>query len=92
MNVQNAGDRTTTVFPLGAVLKDMKPGGYVIKARDASGGRAIKGDDGESLDPNPPAQARRWVMFTDMALSAYDGSEALDVVVPSENSLYPTIE
>ncbi|WP_310540653.1 alpha-2-macroglobulin [Phenylobacterium sp.] len=83
VNAQNAGDRTTTVFPLGAVLKDMKPGGYVIKARDASGGRAIKGDDGETLDPNPPAQARRWVMFTDMALSAYDGSEALDVVVRS---------
>ncbi len=83
VNVQTAGDRTTTVFPLGAVLKEMKPGGYVIKARDATGGRAIKGDDGESLDPNPPAQARRWVMFTDMALSAYDGSEALDVVVRS---------
>lgn len=81
--VKSAGEgvRTTTVFPLGAVLKDMKPGGYVIKARDASGGRSVKGDqDGDS---NPPAQARRWVMFTDMALSAYDGSEALDVVVRS---------
>ena len=77
------GDRTTTVFPLGAVLKDMKPGGYVIKVRDASGGRSLKTEGSESYDPNPPAQARRWVMFTDMALSAYDGSEALDVVVRS---------
>ena len=33
------GAHTTTVFPLGAVLKEMKPGGYVVKARDASGGR-----------------------------------------------------
>lgn len=74
------GVRATTVFPLGAVLKDMKPGGYVIKARDVSGGRTT-GEDG--YEDNPPAQARRWVMFTDMALSAYGGSDALDVVVRS---------
>ncbi len=78
-----AGQRITTVFPLGAVLKEMKAGGYVIKARDASGGRDLKGDDGRPADNNPPAQARRWIMFTDMGLSAYDGSEALDVVVRS---------
>ena len=77
------GQQATTVFPLGAVLKQMKPGGYVIKARDASGGRDIKGDNGESIDSNPPAQARRWIMFTDMGLTAYDGSDALDVVVRS---------
>ena len=83
VEVKSAGEgvRTTTVFPLGAVLKDMKPGGYVIKARDLSGGRDAKADT--ENDSNPPAQARRWVMFTDMALSAYDGSEALDVVVRS---------
>ncbi|MDP3174656.1 MAG: alpha-2-macroglobulin [Phenylobacterium sp.] len=81
-----AGQRATTVFPLGAVLKEMQPGGYVIKARDASGGRSLKageGDEDDGYDPNPPAQARRWVIFTDMALSAYDGSEGLDVVVRS---------
>ena len=81
--VKSAGEgvRTTTVFPLGAVLKEMKPGGYVIKARDLSGGRSAK--PGEGDDSNPPAQARRWVMFTDMALSAYDGADSLDVVVRS---------
>ncbi|MCC7266108.1 MAG: alpha-2-macroglobulin family protein [Caulobacteraceae bacterium] len=79
------GQRVTTVFPLGAVLKEMKAGGYLIKARDASGGRGIAAGEGDEdgYDPNPPAQARRWVMFTDMALSAYEGSEALDVVVRS---------
>ncbi len=77
------GQHTTTVFPLGAVLKEMKPGGYVIKARDASGGRDLtdKADEG-----TPPAQARRWVIFTDMALTAYTGSDALDVVVRSLKS------
>jgi alpha-2-macroglobulin len=77
------GGHTTTVFPLGAVLKDMKPGGYVIKARDASGGRDLsdKSDEGTS-----PAQARRWIIFTDMALTSYTGSDAMDVVVRSLKS------
>lgn len=83
VTTQGAGERVTTVFPLGAVLKEMKPGAYVIKARDASGGRDLKGGGEDDYDPNPPAQARRWVVFTDMALAAYDGSEALDVVVRS---------
>jgi len=75
------GQRTTTVFPLGAVLKEMKPGAYVIKARDFSGRGADDKDDDDS--GTPPAQARRWIVFTDMALSAYEGSQALDVVVRS---------
>ena len=72
--------KVTTVFPLGAVLKEMKPGGYVIKVRDASGGRDPNNKNGEGTQP---AQARRWIMFTDMALSAYTGQNALDVVVRS---------
>ncbi|WP_370689785.1 alpha-2-macroglobulin [Phenylobacterium sp.] len=80
-----AGRRSTTVFPLGAVLREMKPGGYVIRARDASGGRSLTGGD----DGNPPAQARRWIMFTDLALSAYAGAEATDVVVRSLKSARP---
>jgi len=75
-----AGDKVTTVFPLGAVLKSMKPGGYVIKARDASGGRDLADKEHEG---KAPAQARRWVMFTDMALIAYSGADSLDVVVRS---------
>ncbi|ATC33783.1 alpha-2-macroglobulin family protein [Caulobacter vibrioides] len=74
------GQKATTVFPLGAVLKDMKAGAFVIKARDASGGR--EAEDGD----NNPAQARRWIVFTDMAMLAYDGSESLDVVVRSLKS------
>jgi len=74
------GQHATTVFPLGAVLKEMKPGGYVIKARDASGGRDLSNSSDEGTSP---AQARRWVIFTDMALTSYTGSDALDVVVRS---------
>jgi alpha-2-macroglobulin len=90
------GRRTTTVFPLGAVLKELRPGAYVVKAKDASGGRGLRAgqadteaEPGEDYDDNPPAQARRWVLFTDMALVAYDGSEALDVVVRSLRTAKP---
>jgi len=69
--------KSTTVFPLGAVLKEMQPGGYVIKAKDASAGR-----DPEDAEAQP-ARAMRWVIFTDMALTAYKGATALDVVVRS---------
>ncbi|HEX4098631.1 MAG TPA: MG2 domain-containing protein, partial [Caulobacteraceae bacterium] len=74
--------KTTTVFPLGAVLKSLSPGGYVIKAKDASGALGLKTDD-DSDSGQQPAQASRWIMFTDMALTAYQGSDGLDAVVRS---------
>ncbi|MES2034553.1 MAG: alpha-2-macroglobulin [Pseudomonadota bacterium] len=78
------GERVTTVFPLGAVLKEMSPGGYVIKVKDASSG--VKADDDDGGEGTQPAQARRWIVFTDMAMIAYDGAESLDVVVRSLKS------
>jgi alpha-2-macroglobulin len=75
------GERVTTVFPLGSVLKELKPGAYVIKVRDASGGR-------DKLEDDHPAQARRWILFTDMALTTYSGSKGLDVVVRSLGSAH----
>lgn len=77
-----AGERVTTVFPLGAVLKDLKAGAYVIKVKDASGGRDKK-------DYDQPAQARRWVLFTDMALTSYTGATGVDVVVRSLKTAKP---
>ncbi|ESQ85706.1 alpha-2-macroglobulin [Asticcacaulis sp. AC466] len=76
------GDRVTTVFPLGAVLKTLKPGAYVVKVRDASGGR----DKNES---DEPAKARRWILYTDMALTTYKGQNGLDVVARSLKTAKP---
>jgi uncharacterized protein YfaS (alpha-2-macroglobulin family) len=81
------GRKTTTVFPLGAVLKELKAGGYVIKATDSSG-RPPKAK-GEDDDDNQPARASRWIMFTDMALMAYQGSDGLDAVVRSLKTAKP---
>ncbi len=76
------GERVTTVFPLGAVLKTMKPGAYVVKVRDGSGGRDKKEYD-------QPAQARRWILYTDMAMTTYKSPNGLDVVVRSLKSAKP---
>ena len=75
-------ERAVTVFPFGAALKTLEPGAYVIKATDASGLKGERGKKGEGEGPTP-ASARRWVMFTDMALQAYHGSDGLDVTVRS---------
>jgi len=66
-------EAATTVFPLGAALQSLKPGAYFIRARDASAG----------ADARRPAQAWRWVMFTDMALTTYSGADGVDVFVRS---------
>jgi uncharacterized protein YfaS (alpha-2-macroglobulin family) len=84
------GQRAVTVFPLGAVLKEMKPGGYVIVARDGSGARGVAkakvNDDGDGEydeEATHAARASRWVIFTDMAVATYSGSDGLDAVVRS---------
>ena len=63
----------TTVFALGAALKDLRPGAYFVRARDISPG----------ADENRTAQAWRWIMFTDMALTTYSSSEGVDVFARS---------
>ncbi|MFN3229909.1 MAG: alpha-2-macroglobulin family protein, partial [Asticcacaulis sp.] len=79
-----AGQRVTTVFPLGSVLKELRAGAYVVKVRDASGGRG-----NQDQEQTSPAQARRWILFTDMALATYSGSQGLDVTVRSLKSARP---
>ena len=66
-------DLVTTVFPLGAALPELAAGAYFIRVKDASPG----------ADERRTAQAWRWVVFTDLALSAYSSSEGVDVVVRS---------
>lgn len=77
--------RTTTVFPLGSVLKDRRPGVYVIRATDASpgAGGSIR-EDGEGT-----AEALRWVIYTDMAVTTYRGQTGLDLVVRSLQTARP---
>ena len=79
---ETPGDRNetaSTVFALGAALNELKPGAYFIRVRDVSPG----------ADENRTAQAWRWIMFTDMALTTYSGSDGVDVFVRSISSARP---
>ena len=66
----------TTVFALGAALKDLKPGAYFIRLKDVSPG----------ADKYSPAQAWRWVLFTDIALTTYSSGQGIDVFARSISS------
>ncbi|HVY03124.1 MAG TPA: MG2 domain-containing protein, partial [Caulobacterales bacterium] len=73
----------TTVFPLGAALKEFKPGAYVVKVQDASPGAGANGDG------DRPAAAHRWIIYTDMALQTFEGATGMDVVVRSLETAKP---
>ncbi len=75
MDVQNAKNApVVTVFPLPDVIGTLEPGAYFIEVSDA-----IELDRYEG----PPASAKRWVMLTDLALTAYRSGSGLDVTLRS---------
>ncbi len=71
-NLKNAP--VVTVFPLPDVIGTLEPGAYFIEVSDAV---ELDRYDG------PPATAKRWVMLTDLALTAYRSSSGLDVTLRS---------
>jgi alpha-2-macroglobulin len=75
----------TTVFALGAALRELRPGAYVVKVRDDSPGAGQRGQ-GES---DSPASSYRWILYTDMALQSFSGATGLDVVVRSLRTARP---
>lgn len=64
----------TTVFPLSDVIDRSKPGAYFVKIED---GAEIPRGEG------PAASAARWIMMTDLALTAYRGEDGLDLTLRS---------
>lgn len=66
-------DTVTTVFNLGATLPSLKPGAYFVRLTDVSPG----------ADKFQSARAWRWVLHTDLALTAYSSGEGIDVIVRS---------
>jgi uncharacterized protein YfaS (alpha-2-macroglobulin family) len=75
----------TTVFALGAALRELRPGAYVVKVHDASPSAGQNGQhENESV-----ASAYRWILYTDMALQSFSGATGLDVVVRSLRTARP---
>ncbi len=77
-----ANQLNTTVFPLGAALKDLKPGAYYLEAEDAS--LADKPNERK-------ADAWRWILYTDMAMTSYRGSDGIDVFIRSIATARPLV-
>ncbi len=75
----------TTVFALGAALREMRPGAYVVKIRDSSPSAGQRG----SGENESPASAYRWIMYTDLALQTFSGATGVDVVVRSLRTARP---
>ncbi len=75
MDIQNLKNApVVTVFPLPDVIGTLEPGAYFIEVS-----HAIELDRYEG----PPASAKRWVMLTDLALTAYRSDSGLDVTLRS---------
>jgi uncharacterized protein YfaS (alpha-2-macroglobulin family) len=75
-----ANAATTTVFPLASVIGRLQPGAYFIEVDDSS----TTGDTNRS-----PARTKRWLVITDLALTAYRGSDGIDYVVRSLHTASP---
>lgn len=89
IDIDTTGRRNTaqtTVFALGAALRDLRPGAYIVKVKDDSAGAGGSGGDSED---NSPASAYRWIIYTDMALQSFSGASGLDVVVRSLRTARP---
>ena len=66
-------ETVTTVLPMHGLIKDLPPGAYIVTARDKA-------------EKDRPANAWRWIMSTDMALTSYRGADGLTVSVRSIES------
>lgn len=70
-----ANSAVVTVFPLAETIGTLEPGAYFVEIDDVAGL-----DDG---DYEEPARARRWLIVTDLAFTAYRGDHGLTASVRS---------
>ncbi|MEM9225689.1 MAG: MG2 domain-containing protein, partial [Pseudomonadota bacterium] len=71
-SVRNAP--VVTVFPIQDVIDTLQPGAYYVEISDT---KELGRYDG------PPASAKRWIMLTDLALTAYRSQSGLDITLRS---------
>ncbi|BDW99329.1 alpha-2-macroglobulin family protein [Maricaulis maris] len=70
----------TTVFPIAQAIGTLTPGAYHITVVDAA-----EADN----DTRNPARANRWLVITDLALTAYRGNDGVDFMVRSLQTAQP---
>ncbi|HXL98431.1 MAG TPA: alpha-2-macroglobulin, partial [Rhizomicrobium sp.] len=79
-NVKN--DSVVTLVPIRNMLKDEKPGAYVLVAMDAAKAKSADSDNGED-DSDSGDIATQWVIDSDIALTTFQGSDGLAVFARS---------
>ncbi len=70
---------TVTVFPIAKTIDRLSAGAYFVEVADASAGD----------DDRRPAHAKRWLIVTDLGLTAYTSSDTIDVMVRSLQDAKP---
>lgn len=68
-----------TTLPTGKAIPELEPGAYHVTIRHAQEGPEVRS----------PARAVRWIIITDLALTAYRGNDGLDVTVRSLQTARP---
>jgi uncharacterized protein YfaS (alpha-2-macroglobulin family) len=77
--------RVVTAFPIQDVVKETKPGIYVLMASQFKPGEA----EGADQDSRWNAQATQWLVVSDLGLTTFSGSDGLTVAVHSLESGAP---
>jgi uncharacterized protein YfaS (alpha-2-macroglobulin family) len=70
----------TTVFPLASALGRLEPGAYYVEVTQKREGEDFAGE---------LASARRWILFTDLALTTYRSQDGLDIIARSLQTAQP---
>lgn len=78
----DANASVTTVFPIAETIGRLQPGAYYIEVDDAD---AVERDENSGNH----ARARRWIMVTDLAFTAWRSGDGMEVTVRSLQSARP---
>ncbi len=70
----------TTVFPIAKAIPRLSAGAYFVELTEV---------DGAGKSPSQAAEAKRWLIITDLALTTYTGSDGMSVTVRSIQSARP---
>ncbi|MCH8489712.1 MAG: alpha-2-macroglobulin family protein, partial [Oceanicaulis sp.] len=78
----DANASVTTVFPIAETIGRLQPGAYYIEVDDAE---ALERNEGSSNH----ARARRWIIVTDLAFTAWRSGSGMEVTVRSLQTARP---
>jgi alpha-2-macroglobulin len=80
--------RVQTAFPLATALPERSPGAYLVIIRDARSANAPEADD-SWYESAASDSAARWIIETDLALSAVSGQDGMTIVARSLTDAEP---